>query len=189
MRRHGLTFHGSLVIAFFVLAACSTRRPPAILTAPTTSDTPPDATSKSDDASWNESGEGFLPIGDELTNTTDIEESWPESGPLADIHFDFDQYTLTDLSRAILEGHAGWIKAHPDTRIMIEGHCDERGTVEYNLALGDRRAGAVLDYLVRRGVEAGQLTKASYGKERPVDSEHNEEAWARNRRAHFAIRR
>jgi peptidoglycan-associated lipoprotein len=189
MRKHGSLIHGSLVIAFFALAACSTKRPPAISTAPATSETLPEATEKGANAPWNESDEGFLPIGDELASTTDLEESWPESGPLADIHFEFDQFSLTDLARAILEGHAGWISAHPAAHLVIAGHCDERGTVEYNLALGDRRASAVREFLVSRGVASGQLTTVSYGKERPIDPGHNEEAWARNRRAHFVIRR
>jgi peptidoglycan-associated lipoprotein len=80
------------------------------------------------------------------------------------------------------------MKAYPEAAVVIEGHCDERGTVEYNLALGDKRAKAAKDYLVSLGVEAGQIFTISYGKERPVDSGHNEDAWAKNRRAEFVRR-
>lgn len=110
-----------------------------------------------------------------------------ESSPLADIHFDFDQSALTEEARAILGKHATWLQGHPGVRVAVEGHCDERGTVEYNLALGDQRAKAARDYLANLGVPAERLAAVSFGKERPLDPGHSEEAWARNRRAHFAV--
>ncbi len=112
-----------------------------------------------------------------------------EGGPLQDVHFEYDSAALSDQARGVLERHAGWIKANPGLRIAVEGHCDERGTVEYNLALGDQRARAVRDYLVNLGVEARILTTVSFGKERPLDPASNEASWARNRRAHFAVSR
>jgi peptidoglycan-associated lipoprotein len=112
-----------------------------------------------------------------------------EGGPLEDIRFEFDSAALTEQARALLERHAQWIKARRGLRIAVEGHCDERGTVEYNLALGDQRARAARDYLVSLGVDPAILTTVSYGKERPVDPASNEAAWARNRRAHFAVSR
>jgi peptidoglycan-associated lipoprotein len=112
-----------------------------------------------------------------------------EGGPLADIHFEYDQSTLTDEARGILAKHAQWLAAHRSAKVAVEGHCDERGTVEYNLALGERRARTTRDYLVQLGVTNGRLTMVSYGKERPLDPASNEQAWARNRRAHFLVTR
>ena len=112
-----------------------------------------------------------------------------EGGPLADIHFDYDSAALSDEARAILEKHALWLQGHRDVKVTVEGHCDERGTVEYNLALGEQRARAARDYLVSLGVAAERLRIVSYGKERPLDPGNDEAAWARNRRAHFAVSR
>ena len=123
--------------------------------------------------------------------TTDfaVSDASGEGGPLTDIYFDYDQATLSDAARAALEKHARWIQARPTARITVEGHCDERGTVEYNLALGDRRAQVTRDYLVGLGVPKNRLNAVSFGKERPVDPGHEEGAWAKNRRAHFAVAR
>jgi peptidoglycan-associated lipoprotein len=107
--------------------------------------------------------------------------------PLADIRFDFDSAMLSESSRGTLEGHADWLRGYPTVTILIEGHCDERGTVEYNLALGERRAAAAMEYLVSLGIPMNRLKTISYGKEFPLDSGHTEDAWARNRRAHFQI--
>ena len=104
-----------------------------------------------------------------------------------DIHFDFDKSVLTPDDIELLNGKTSFLKDHPDLTIRIEGNCDERGTVEYNLALGDRRAKAAQDYLVERGIAQNRITTISYGKERPLDPGHNEEAWAKNRRDHFVV--
>jgi peptidoglycan-associated lipoprotein len=98
------------------------------------------------------------------------------------VHFDYDRYQLRDEDRAILQRQAAWLQKYPQVRVTVEGHCDERGTREYNLALGARRANAVKEYLVAQGVAAGRLETVSYGKERPVCTESNEECWAQNRR-------
>lgn len=108
----------------------------------------------------------------------------PATG-LADIHFDFDKYDIRPGDAKILDDNAKWLKTNPRTLILIEGHCDERGTSEYNLALGERRAKATMNYLVSQGVQANRITLISYGKERPLCAEHNEECWAKNRRSHF----
>ncbi|MGH9334498.1 MAG: OmpA family protein, partial [Vicinamibacteria bacterium] len=92
-----------------------------------------------------------------------------------------------DEGRSTLDRNADWLKRHASVTVLIEGHCDERGTVEYNLALGERRASAVYNYLMSLGIPAGRLKTISYGKEFPMDLGHTEEAWARNRRAHFEI--
>jgi peptidoglycan-associated lipoprotein len=112
----------------------------------------------------------------------------PQKSPLEDIFFPFDQFSLTDEARGILQKNADWLRSHREARILIEGHCDERGTVEYNLALGERRAQSVKDYLVNLGIPEDRLSIISYGKERPFASGQTEEAWAQNRRAHFLLR-
>ena len=99
------------------------------------------------------------------------------------VYFDYDQSTLTDEAQATLDRQAAFLKASPSFRITIEGHCDERGTREYNLALGDRRASAVRDYLVAKGINASRLTTISYGKERPSVGGSNETSYSLNRRA------
>jgi len=104
-----------------------------------------------------------------------------------DIHFDFDSSTLTPEAQEILKKKAQWLQNNPDKSVTIEGNCDERGTNEYNLALGDRRAASVKAFLVDLGISASRLTTISYGEERPLDPGHNEAAWAKNRRCHFVI--
>ena len=99
------------------------------------------------------------------------------------VFFGTDLYSLDDKARQTLDGQAAWLAAHPSVPVTIEGHCDERGTREYNLALGDRRANAVKDYLEAKGISPSRMTTISYGKERPVALGSNEEAWAQNRRA------
>lgn len=108
-------------------------------------------------------------------------------GLLADIHFDYDRADLRDADRGVLSQNADTLKELDFLRITVEGHCDERGSVEYNLALGERRAKAAYDYLVSLGVDPGRLKTVSYGKEVPLCQESSEDCWARNRRAHFAV--
>jgi peptidoglycan-associated lipoprotein len=105
------------------------------------------------------------------------------------IHFDFDQYVLTDAAKATLVSNAGLLRAAPAVKVLIEGHCDERGSDEYNLALGEKRALATKNYLVSLGVAAERMSVISYGEEMPVDSAHTKEAWAKNRRAAFKVKR
>jgi peptidoglycan-associated lipoprotein len=110
-----------------------------------------------------------------------------EKDALADVYFDFDKYNLKPESRVILKGHAAWLAKNNDYKLVIEGHCDERGTSEYNLALGERRAAEAMKYMVELGVVAKRMKTMSYGKEMPLDPGHNEEAWAKNRRDHFVV--
>ena len=107
---------------------------------------------------------------------------------LKDVSFDFDSATLTAAAQAILDADGKVLQDRADAKITIEGHCDERGTEEYNLALGDRRAGAAKDYLVRFGIATDRITTISYGKDRPFAEGHDESAWAQNRRAHLITR-
>jgi peptidoglycan-associated lipoprotein len=110
------------------------------------------------------------------------------AGQLRVIYFDFDQYNLRDDARRDLDFNAEILKQNPDAVLVIEGHCDERGTNEYNLALGERRAQAAKDYLSRLGVDASRLSIISYGEERPSAMGHDEGAWSQNRRAEFVPR-
>ena len=111
-----------------------------------------------------------------------------ENANLKDVYFDFDKSDIRPPDAKILDANAAWLKTRGNDLVLIEGHCDERGTNEYNLALGERRARATMNYLLAQGLPAGRITIISYGKERPVCSEHAESCWARNRRAHFLVK-
>lgn len=111
-----------------------------------------------------------------------------EQGRVRPIFFAYDSAELTSEARATLEENAKWFRRFPEATIIVEGHCDERGTEEYNLALGDRRAQSTVNYLVQLGVDASRLEPISYGEERPLVQGHNEAAWSKNRRAQFAVR-
>jgi peptidoglycan-associated lipoprotein len=104
------------------------------------------------------------------------------------IHFEFDSAELPARETRILDANARWLREHPDLLLLIEGHCDERGTAEYNLALGERRARAARDYLVSREVAPERVAIVSYGKERPLCAERNDACWRLNRRADFLVK-
>jgi peptidoglycan-associated lipoprotein len=108
-------------------------------------------------------------------------------GYLKDAYFDYDQSDLREDARSALSGNAEWLKRYPSIQVLIEGHCDERGTSAYNLALGDRRANAARDYVDSLGIASSRIRTVSYGKERPACTESTEDCWQRNRRAHFVI--
>ena len=110
-----------------------------------------------------------------------------DEGPLRDVHFDYDSYELKGEARDVLRSNADWIRQNGSGRVEIEGHCDSRGTIEYNLALGAKRASAVRDYLVGLGVPADRLSTISYGKELPLCTEENEACWTQNRRGHSVV--
>jgi peptidoglycan-associated lipoprotein len=110
-----------------------------------------------------------------------------ESSLLKDIHFDFDRYDIRPGDASMLKENAELLKKYPKVKIQIEGHCDERGTNEYNLALGERRANSTKNYLTSLGISSERISTISYGEERPLDPGHNEEAWTKNRRAHTII--
>jgi peptidoglycan-associated lipoprotein len=105
-----------------------------------------------------------------------------------DIHFDYDRYDIEERGREILKNLADWLSTNKGIEILIEGHADERGTNEYNLALGDRRANTVKQYLVTLGVNAERISTITYGEEKPICTGPGEECWAENRRAHFTIK-
>ena len=108
-------------------------------------------------------------------------------GLIRDPFFGYDESTLSADAQAALTSSASWLKANPSYGLLVEGHCDESGTEQYNLALGDRRASIVRDYLVTLGVDTARIRTVSYGEERPFDPGHNESAWAKNRRAHLVL--
>jgi peptidoglycan-associated lipoprotein len=189
-----------LPVAFLVLAlavfayGCPSKRPPALATgAPGEGDGATSAgRSSSVPAEPIQEGPDVRSIEGEGTSSSDISGGAAfagEGGPLADIHFELDSAALSDEARSILEKHALWLQGQRDVRVSIEGHCDERGTVEYNLALGEQRARAVRDYLASLGVAGSRLRVVTFGKERPLDPGSDEAAMARNRRAHFAVSR
>lgn len=134
-------------------------------------------------------------MGDEITTSTGLPSIDPEKlaeieklKEMKTVYFDFDSYSLRPDALAALDYNAGLLKQPPlnDAYILIEGHCDERGTQKYNLALGERRALAVRDHLIRLGVSGDRLLTVTYGEEDPVDPGHNEAAWAKNRRCEFS---
>ena len=110
-----------------------------------------------------------------------------EAVTLENIHFDFDKFNLKPEARELLKKHADWLARNENQSIVIEGHCDERGTTEYNLALGERRAAEAMKFLVELGIDAKRLKTISYGEEKPLDPGHNEEAWTKNRRDQFIL--
>jgi len=113
---------------------------------------------------------------------------WQNIAEVKTIYFDFDSSEIKPEARKILENNAQFLVKSTEVVVLVEGHCDERGTIEYNLGLGQRRAKAVRDYYIALGVSADRIGTISYGKEKPVDPGHNEEAWAKNRRAETKVR-
>jgi peptidoglycan-associated lipoprotein len=107
---------------------------------------------------------------------------------LKDIHFNFDQYSIRQEDGQILSSHADYLLKNKNVKIIIEGNCDERGTTEYNLVLGSKRTQEAKKFLVNSGIDRKRIKTISYGKERPLDSDHNEDAWAKNRRDHFVVK-
>lgn len=110
-----------------------------------------------------------------------------EGDVIKDVNFAFDSYALDATAKTVLGNGADWLKANGGKNVQIEGHCDERGTNEYNMALGAKRSQAAFNYLRSLGIDASRMSTISYGEELPLDPRHNDEAWAKNRRAHFKI--
>jgi peptidoglycan-associated lipoprotein len=170
---------GLLLAAALVLSACSAKKPQTAAGSPAASSStaatpvaPPTASQPS------VAGDEIL-AGDLATLN--------RKGYLKDAFFDYDRAELRDDARASLAADAQWLKKYPSARILIEGHCDERGTEEYNVALGDRRANATREYLGSLGISASRVATVSYGKERPFCSLETEDCWQQNRRGHLLI--
>jgi len=115
-------------------------------------------------------------------------KDFADTANLKDIHFDLDKSNIRPDAARILEANAAWLRSNSNMLVLVEGHCDERGTNEYNLVLGERRARATMNYLVGQGIAQDRLSMVSYGEERPLCTEHNEACWAKNRRAHFRVK-
>ncbi|TDI41274.1 MAG: peptidoglycan-associated lipoprotein Pal [Acidobacteria bacterium] len=189
----------STVLLFSMLVgACGgkSNRPPATTSVPPTQPTadpapPPERPPEVIDTPppMVEPGDDLLMIdeGDPLGIRDMPLDAINDLSPLADVPFDFDSATLLDEARVTLNAHAKILAQYDSLTVLIEGHCDERGTVEYNLALGERRANAVYNYLMNLGISASRLKTISYGKEFPKDPSHDAQAWAANRRGHFEI--
>jgi peptidoglycan-associated lipoprotein len=177
-----LSYGGSLLAAVFLIACGNPANPPppkwtaqnpsagpstAAAPKPSTAAKPaPDTTSSLDALRSGESATG---------------------GPLKDVSFNFDSAALSESARATLKANADWLKGNAGARVQIEGHCDERGGADYNMALGAKRAQAAMDYLATLGIAANRLSTISYGEEIPACKEKTEECWARNRRARFVV--
>jgi peptidoglycan-associated lipoprotein len=136
------------------------------------------------------------PVGLNENTTTGSEENtlaaWqkghmPGQGPLSDIHFGYNDSTIQEQDGPVLKSNAEWLQKYSKTRVQVEGHCDERGSEEYNIALGAKRAQAAKDYLETLGVNGSRISTISYGKELPLCTEHDESCWQQNRRDHFAV--
>jgi peptidoglycan-associated lipoprotein len=175
----------ALVVMALALAttftACGKKTPPAPPPPPVAPEAPPPAPPpppKPEPA----------PVVDEYARMKAMSaEEIEKSGLLAEVFFDFDKAEIREQDRPALSKNADALKRFDFLRITVEGHCDERGTIEYNLALGERRAKAAYDYLVSLGVPADRLKTVSYGKEVPICTQSNEDCWQRNRRAHFTV--
>jgi peptidoglycan-associated lipoprotein len=143
--------------------------------------------SDEDLAGYQDSGISESAVSEDMREDERFRDGYGEdaSEALQRIFFEFDQYTLSTEARRTLADNADYLKENPQIKVLIEGHCDERGSDEYNLALGEKRAQAVKNYLVSLGVEPGRLSVISYGEELPLDPGRGEEAWSRNRRAEF----
>ena len=190
-RRHAVLV--AVLVCVGLVSACGgKKRPPNVATGAARGTAPTGRSTPSEAPLPVESGPDLAALDAESAAAEDFSTSDPatlEGGPLDDVHFDLDQATLGDQARATLEKHALWLQNHRSAQVTVEGHCDERGTAEYNLALGDQRARAARDYLVSLGVAGERLKTVSYGKERPLDTGTDESAHARNRRAHFVVSR
>jgi peptidoglycan-associated lipoprotein len=185
MARYAMVVGGFL----FVIGGC------APTTASKPDSTPPSASSVSPSGGSQSGGEGQRSAGREVTTAPGSldalrqgqSSATPASSPLKDIYFEFDRYDLNNEARNTLRANGAWLKNNPGARVEIEGHCDERGTSEYNLALGAKRAQSAREFLVTLGISQERLSTISYGEEIPVCKEPVEGCWQQNRRARFVI--
>ena len=170
----------ALLAAFLVLAASCKKKPPT--TTPEAAPPPPAAPEQPSTAP---APPPPAPTTDEVTSA-DL-QTLNSRGYLKDAFFDFDKYDLRDDARTALAADAQWLKRYSSMQVLVEGHCDSRGTEEYNLSLGQKRAAAVKDYLVSLGLDGSKINTVSYGKTRPFCTDENEACWQQNRRGHFVI--
>jgi len=180
--------HLVLVSLAIIGQACA----PSATSKPTSSLPPPPAADSSRSAAAGEGQRG--PTKESSTGKSSLDDLksgkapvTPAASPLKDVFFEFDRSELSADARAVLRANADWLKANAAVRVEVEGHCDERGTSEYNLALGAKRAQAAREYLTTLGVASERLSTTSYGEEIPLCKESNENCWKQNRRARFVI--
>lgn len=187
--RNAVLSAGAIVFGICV-AGCQHHVPAAAVTpraaAPAAAPAPPPAPAPAPARARSSAPAAPALTDDELFRRKSLNELNAER-PLGDVFFDFQKDDLRDDGRSVLQRDADWLRRWPQTRISIEGHCDERGTAEYNLALGDRRAARVRDYLVTLGIPAERLSVTSYGREAPFCKDSGENCWSQNRRDHFVI--
>jgi len=182
MKHTALVVQGLLVVS--LAAGCAATPGTTTSTAPS-----PDGTAMTGPGSRSMDGGTRQAAASGSTTRVPIQGFKPVvAGSINDIYFDFDKYELTAESTRTLDANAEWLKANPKHLLLIEGHADERGTVAYNLALGERRAKATQNYLAARGIQSGRVSIISYGEEKPQCAEHAEDCWAKNRRAHFMVK-
>jgi len=179
----------ALVIAIALAAACGSKKSPVL--APTSApepEPPPAAAPVAPRAPTpvTEAAPALPRVSDDAVNSASLDDL-NRNSPLKPVFFLLDSSDIDPTAKAALDDNAAVLKSHPTWAVTIEGHCDERGTAEYNLALGDRRAAAAVAYLRSLGIADTRLKTVSYGKEFPFDAGHDEAAWANNRRAHFVI--
>jgi peptidoglycan-associated lipoprotein len=176
----------ALAVVSLVVAGCAKKKPETAPDLGASTVTTPSA--PTEDVQPREQAEPVDPTQAILAgDLARVNEYLAANGLLGDVYFEFDKADLVEEARARLSRNADWLKAHPEFEVTIEGHCDERGTNEYNLALGERRAAAAKDYLGSLGVAGSRLRTLSYGEERPQCMDHGEPCWSRNRRAHFLV--
>jgi peptidoglycan-associated lipoprotein len=184
MRRRPSSAHALIAILIVIAIAGCAKKPMAIATSapPPTRIGPPTAVS----------GGEQRPPAAPSSNPASVGSARPSqftpTTALGDIHFDFDRYDLRPADLKVLDVNAAWLKDNFHALLLIEGHADERGTNEYNLALGERRTKTAVNYLVSQGVQASRINTISYGEERPRCADRSEACWARNRRAHFLVK-
>jgi peptidoglycan-associated lipoprotein len=180
-RRGAVHAAAAAVIALY-LSGCSTTKPEA----------KPDETAKAQQPKTQTPSKSVSKAPSQSSSLDQLQKGGavgtPASSPLKDIYFDFDRADLRPDARETLKANAQWLKDNPTATVQVEGHCDERGTAEYNLALGARRAQAAKDYLVTLGIPEQRISTISYGQELPVCREHNEECWQKNRHDRFVAK-
>ena len=169
-----------LFAAAVVLSACSAKKPNTAASGPADNGSARSATAVAPPAAAQPSSAAPDVLSEDLATLN-------RKGYLKDAFFDYDRAELRDDARVSLAADAQWLKKYPSAKILIEGHCDERGTEEYNIALGDRRANATREYLASLGVPASRVATVSYGKERPFCAQETENCWQQNRRGHLLI--
>ena len=168
----------SLLFASIVMAGCPKKAPPNIAGSVGYSGDPGSAT-----------GVNETNIGERIQDRVQDPGDGADDGPLQDILFAYNSFELSAEAQQVLQANADWLQSHTPTKVEVEGHCDDRGTVEYNLALGAKRARTARDYLITLGIPPERLSTISYGEELPQCTDLNESCWQQNRRSHFLVLR